>query len=115
MNLECFVEDLFLGGQWSIILGYRRLSVKSLLVYWQRRYPGNYCFMLRLVSDDQINEMFTNDETNNENKIQKERDMLKESRTEGMKQKVKNRGIMVAVKETRQVNGERKLSLRMKK
>ena len=49
--------------------------------------------MLRLVSDDQINEMFTNDETNNENKIQKERDMLKESRTEGMKQKVKNRGI----------------------
>ena len=32
-NLECFVEDLFLGGQWSIILGYRRLSVKSLLVY----------------------------------------------------------------------------------
>ena len=21
-NLECFVEDLFLGGQWSIILGY---------------------------------------------------------------------------------------------
>ena len=32
MNLECFVEDLFLGGQWSIILGYRRLSVKSLLV-----------------------------------------------------------------------------------
>jgi hypothetical protein len=35
MNLECFVEDLFLGGQWSIILGYRRLSVKSLLVYPQ--------------------------------------------------------------------------------
>ena len=34
MNLECFVEDLFLGGQWSIILGYRRLSVKSLLVSW---------------------------------------------------------------------------------
>ena len=33
LNLECFVEDLFLGGQWSIILGYRRLSVKSLLVY----------------------------------------------------------------------------------
>ena len=33
MNLECFVEDLFLGGQWSIILGYRRLSVKSLLVH----------------------------------------------------------------------------------
>ena len=28
MNLECFVEDLFLGGQWSIILGYRRLSVR---------------------------------------------------------------------------------------
>ena len=27
-----FVEDLFLGGQWSIILGYRRLSVKSLQV-----------------------------------------------------------------------------------
>ena len=34
MNLECFVEDLFLGGQWSIILGYRRLSVKSLLVHY---------------------------------------------------------------------------------
>ena len=31
-NLECFLEDLFLGGQWSIILGYRRLTVKSLLV-----------------------------------------------------------------------------------
>ena len=31
-NHECFVEDLFLGGQWSIILGYRRLSVKSLQV-----------------------------------------------------------------------------------
>ena len=26
------MEDLFLGGQWSIILGYRRLSVKSLQV-----------------------------------------------------------------------------------
>jgi hypothetical protein len=26
------LEDLFLGGQSSIILGYRRLSVKSLLV-----------------------------------------------------------------------------------
>ena len=25
-----FLEDLFLGSQWSIILGYRRLSVKSL-------------------------------------------------------------------------------------
>ena len=41
MNLECFVEDLFLGGQWSIILGYRRLSVKSLLVQtlflWAKR------------------------------------------------------------------------------
>ena len=23
-----FLEDLFLGSQWSIILGYRRLSVK---------------------------------------------------------------------------------------
>ena len=31
-NLECFVEDLFLGGQWSIILAYRRLSVKSSLL-----------------------------------------------------------------------------------
>ena len=30
-NLECFLEDLFLGGQWSIILGSRRLSVKSLI------------------------------------------------------------------------------------
>ena len=27
------MEDLFLGGQSSIILGYRRLSVKSLLVW----------------------------------------------------------------------------------
>jgi len=25
------LEDLFLGSQWSIILGYRRLSVKSLI------------------------------------------------------------------------------------
>ena len=38
-NLECFLEDLFLGGQWSIILGYRRLSVKSLLVC--KINPGN--------------------------------------------------------------------------
>ena len=29
-KIECFLEDLFLGSQWSIILGYRRLSVKSL-------------------------------------------------------------------------------------
>jgi hypothetical protein len=29
-KVECFLEDLFLGGQSSIILGYRRLSVKSL-------------------------------------------------------------------------------------
>ena len=28
-TIECFLEDLFLGGQSSIILGYRRLSVKS--------------------------------------------------------------------------------------
>ena len=42
--------------------------------------------------------MFTNDETNNENKIQKERDMLKESRTEGMKQKEKLK--MKVTKET---------------
>jgi len=27
-KIECFLEDLFLGGQLSIILGYRRLSVK---------------------------------------------------------------------------------------
>ena len=27
------MEDLFLGSQWSIILGYRRLSVKSLLAF----------------------------------------------------------------------------------
>ena len=27
-KIECFLEDLFLGSQWSIILGYRRLSVK---------------------------------------------------------------------------------------
>jgi len=32
-KIECFLEDLFLGGQSSIILGYRRLSVKSLLVW----------------------------------------------------------------------------------
>ena len=30
-KIECFLEDLFLGSQWSIILGYRRLSVKSLM------------------------------------------------------------------------------------
>ena len=30
-KIECFLEDLFLGSQWSIILGYRRLSVKSLI------------------------------------------------------------------------------------
>jgi hypothetical protein len=34
-KIECFLEDLFLGGQSSIILGYRRLSVKSLLVCGQ--------------------------------------------------------------------------------
>jgi len=28
-EIEWFLEDLFLGSQWSIILGYRRLSVKS--------------------------------------------------------------------------------------
>ena len=28
-EIECFLDDLFLGSQWSIILGYRRLSVKS--------------------------------------------------------------------------------------
>ena len=26
-KIECFLEDQFLGSQWSIILGYRRLSV----------------------------------------------------------------------------------------
>ena len=26
---EWFLENMFLGSQWSIILGYRRLSVKS--------------------------------------------------------------------------------------
>ncbi len=31
-KIKCFLEDLFLGGQSSIILCYRRLSVKSLLV-----------------------------------------------------------------------------------
>ncbi len=31
-KIECFLEDLFLGGQSSIILGYRRLSVKFLPV-----------------------------------------------------------------------------------
>ena len=29
-NLECFLEDLFLGGQSSITQAFRRLSVKSL-------------------------------------------------------------------------------------
>ena len=29
LPFECFLEDQFLGSQWSIILGYRRLSVKS--------------------------------------------------------------------------------------
>ena len=29
-EIEWFLEDLFLGSQWSIILGYRRLSVKFL-------------------------------------------------------------------------------------
>ena len=43
--LECFVEDLFLGGQWSIILGYRRLSVKSLLV-WSLIFSHSYYFFL---------------------------------------------------------------------
>jgi hypothetical protein len=28
-KIECFLEDEFLGSQWSIILGYRRLSVES--------------------------------------------------------------------------------------
>ena len=32
-KIECFLEDLFLGGQSSIILGYRRSSVNSLLVW----------------------------------------------------------------------------------
>ena len=27
-TIECFLEDLFLGSQWSIILGYIWLSVK---------------------------------------------------------------------------------------
>ena len=31
-NHECFVEDLFLGGQWSIILGYRRYLSYGLTV-----------------------------------------------------------------------------------
>ena len=29
-KIECFLEDLLLGSQWSIILGYRRLSDKFL-------------------------------------------------------------------------------------
>ncbi len=33
-KIECFLEDLFLGSQWSIILGYRRLFVKSLIDRW---------------------------------------------------------------------------------
>ena len=32
-TVECFLEDLFLGSQWSIILGYRRLSVKFFFYY----------------------------------------------------------------------------------
>jgi len=31
-KIECFLEDLFLGGQSSIILGYRRLSLFSLFL-----------------------------------------------------------------------------------
>ena len=31
-KIEWFLEDLFLGSQWSIILGYRQLSVKSLTI-----------------------------------------------------------------------------------
>ena len=45
-KIECFLEDLFLGSQWSIILGYRRLSVKSFykiirMILWilQTVYP----------------------------------------------------------------------------
>ena len=30
-KIECFLEDLFLGSQWSIILGYIWLSVKFFL------------------------------------------------------------------------------------
>jgi len=35
-KIECFLEDLFLGSQGSIILGYRRLSVKSLTLDWEQ-------------------------------------------------------------------------------
>jgi len=33
-KIECFLEDLFLGSQWSIILGYIWLSVKFSLTPW---------------------------------------------------------------------------------
>ena len=35
MVVFCFLEDLFLGGQSSIILGYRRLSLFSLFLQAQ--------------------------------------------------------------------------------
>ena len=34
-----FLEDLFWGGQWSIIIGYRRSSAKSLLNLNTSRWP----------------------------------------------------------------------------
>ena len=47
LKIECFLEDLFLGSQWSIILGYRRLSVKSLTGDW--RWTDN-----RLLHDNSL-------------------------------------------------------------
>ena len=42
-EIEWFLEDLFLGSQWSIILGYRRLSVKfhsfSMSITLRMRFP----------------------------------------------------------------------------
>ena len=42
-KIECFLEDLFLGGQSSIILGYRRLSLFSLFLlvfYFRNNFNG---------------------------------------------------------------------------
>jgi hypothetical protein len=36
-KIEYFLEDLFLGSQWSIILRYRRLSDKSKTSDWHMR------------------------------------------------------------------------------
>ena len=50
-KIECFLEDLFLGSQWSIILGYRRLSVKFSL--WSLLFSllfSDFSFILSIFS-----------------------------------------------------------------